>query len=210
MLTFKPPTCPQCNERIWREHLKDWKCPSCHTDIGFADSYRRFIGLLTFASISLIATATHKSSSGGTWILSVVLLAIPVWLIFIIIVPPWLKRGHNQPKITIVSSWLGTALSVFVFEFLGFGTAYVLLGASQSELQELLDMLSSPLAWISPNFLLTPAKSLLDVCGVILGNSVFFGLLIFACYQLVWRALRRTRPTRLSISGSNDTEDDES
>jgi hypothetical protein len=94
-------------------------------------------------------------------------------------------------------------------EFLGVVAAHVLLGASQRELLEYLEMLSLPLAWISPNFLITPAKSLLDVCGVILGNSAFFGSLVFALYQLVRWAPRRNRSTQLSISASNSTGDDE-
>lgn len=206
---FKPLTCPRCNERIHRQQLKDWECPHCHADIGLARSYQRVLGLLTLASVSLLAVATHKSTSGGAWLLTVFLSAIPCWFIFVIVVPPWLKQGRNQPRVTLVSAWLGAAMSVFLVEFLLFGAAHVLLGASRRELLEHLEMLSQPLAWISPNFLITPAKSFFDVCGVILGNSVFFGSLIFACYQPVRWAFRRTRPTQLSLSNSNSKEDDE-
>jgi hypothetical protein len=206
---FKPLTCPECNERIHRQSLKDWECPFCHTDIGLAPSYQRCVGLLTFASVSLLAIATHKSTSGGAWLLGIFFSAIPCWITFLNIVPPWLKRGHNQPRITLVSSWLGAALTVFLVEFLVFGAAHVLFGASRRELLEFLWMLSEPLAWISPNFLITPAKSFFDLCGVILGNSVFFGSLIFACYQSVRWALRRNRPAQLSLSNTNSTEDDE-
>lgn len=206
---FKPLTCPRCNERIHRQQVKDWECPSCHSDFGLAPSYQRCVGSLTLASVSLLAVATHKSTSGGAWLLSVFSSAIPSWFIFMIVVPPWLKRGHNQPKFTIVVSWLSAALSVFVVEFLGFGAAHLLLGASRRELLEHLEMLSMPLAWISPNFLITPSKSFFDVCGVILGNSVFFGSLIFAAYQPVRLAFRRSRPTQLSLSNSNSTEDED-
>ena len=128
---------------------------------------------------------------------------------FLDVVPPWLKQGHNQPRITLVSSWLGVALTVFLVEFLGFGAVHVLFGTSRRELLEFLWMLSEPLAWISPNFLITPARSFFDVCGVILGNSVFFGSLTFAFYQTVRWAFRRARPTQLSLSNSGSTEDDE-
>ncbi|MGA2966304.1 MAG: hypothetical protein ABSD64_08835 [Terriglobales bacterium] len=160
-------------------------------------------------SVSLLAIATYKSTSGGAWLLRVFLSAIPCWFIFMTVVPPWLKQGRNQPRITVVSAWLGAAMTVFLVEFLLLGAAHVLLGASRPELLEHLWMLSMPLAWINPNFLLTPAKSFPDVCGVILGNSVFFGSLMFACYQIVCWAFRRARPTRLSISDSDDTEDEE-
>jgi hypothetical protein len=120
-------------------------------------SYQRVLGLLTLASVSLLAVATHESTSGGAWLFSVFLSAIPCWFIFMIAVPPWLKQGRNQPRFTLVSAWLSAAMSVFLLEFLLFGAAHVLLGASQRELLEHLEMLSLPLAWISPNFLIEPA-----------------------------------------------------
>jgi hypothetical protein len=206
---FKPLRCPQCNEPIPRQQLKDWECPSCHTDIGLARSYQQYIGVLTFAAVSLLAVATHETSSGGTWLLIVLFSAMPCWIVLMIVVPPWLKQGRNQPRLTIVGSWLTAALSVFLVEFLGFVSAHLLLGASQRELQEHLQILSLPLAWISPNFLITPARSFFDVCGGILGNSIFFGMLIFVFYQPVRWAFRRNRPTQLSISNSNPTKDDE-
>jgi hypothetical protein len=70
-------------------------------------------------------------------------------------------------------------------------------------------MLSIPLAWISPNFLITPSKNFFDLCGIILGNSAFFGPLMFACYQCVRWAFRRNRPIQLSLSNINPTVDDE-
>jgi hypothetical protein len=98
---------------------------------------------------------------------------------------------------------------VFFVEFLLFVGAYVLLGATQNELRDHLEMLSMPLAGISRNFLITPSKSLLDVCGVILGNSVFFGIVIYAFYQPVRWAFRRSRPTQLSIANTDVPDDDD-
>jgi len=206
---LEPLTCPQCKRRLLRTQLRDWECPFCHTDIGLAGSYQRCMGLLTLFSVLLLAVVTHKPASGGTWLFGVLLSALPAWVIFLTILPPWLKEGHNQPRLTIVSSWLGAAVTVFFVEFILFLAAYVLLGASQVELVEHLQILSMPLAWVSPNFLITPAKSFLDVCGVILGNSIFFGSLLYAFYQPVRWAFRRTRPTQLSISSTNPIEEDE-
>jgi hypothetical protein len=122
--------------------------------------------------------------------------------------PPWLQQGSEQPRITIVSSWLGAALTIFLVEFLGYGSAYVLLGASQREIRELLEILSFPLAWLGPNFLLTREQSFLGLCGVILGNSMFFGFLTLLCYRPVRAAFARNRPTRLSISGEENPTDE--
>jgi hypothetical protein len=205
----QPLTCPQCGERIDRRQLKEWVCPFCHADIGVARSYQRYVALLTFASTVLLGVATHKPTSDGTWLLAVILSSIPLWIVFFTVIPPWLSHGRNQPRITLISSILSVAVSVFVVEFLVFGAAHVLLGASQQELREHLEMLSLPLAWISSNFLITPDKSFLHVCGVILGNSFFLGPPVFACYQSVRWVFRRSRPTRLSISDNASTNDEE-
>lgn len=205
---FKPLTCPRCGEPIDRRRLNEWVCPSCQARIGIAHSYQRCVDLLTFAWIVLLGIVTHRSASDGTWLLGIILSAIPFWIAFIVLVPPWLKQGSNQPRVTIVSSFLGAAMTIFLVEFLGF-TAVILLLGSKRDLQEHLDMLSWPLAWINPNFLITPDKALSDVCGVILGNSFFFGLLLFACYQAVRWAFRRARVQRLWLSGTNPTDDDD-
>jgi hypothetical protein len=163
----------------------------------------------TDSSDDRVARATHESTSGGAWLLGIFLSAIPCWIMFLNVVPPWLKQGHAQPRITLVSSWLSVALTVFLVEFMGFGALYVFFGSSRRELLEHLAMLSMPLAWISPNFLITPSRTFFDLCGIILGNSAFFGPLMFACYQTVRWAFRRSRPTQLSLSISNPTADDE-
>ena len=59
------------------------------------------------------------------------------------------------------------------------------------------------------NFLITTDSSFTDMCGVVLGNSFFFGLLMFACYQTVRWFFHRNRPTQLyALSGPNHTDDD--
>ncbi len=209
LLDFKPLTCPQCGERIDRRRLREAACPHCHVDIGIAHSYRACVGLLALVSMVRLGVATYKPASDGGWLLGVMVSALPLWVFFMVLIPPWLKRGHNQPRVTFVSSWLSAAATIFLVEFLGFGAAYLALGASQRELRELLDMLSIPLAWISPNFLLRPGKSFLDVCGVILGNSFLLGLPLFACYESVRWFFRRNRPVQLSITDANPSDDDD-
>jgi hypothetical protein len=99
-------------------------------------------------------------------------------------------------------------MTIFLVGFIGYTTLILLLG-KKPDLWEHFAMLSWPLASISPNFLITPDKALSDVCGVILGNSFFFGLLLFACYQPVRWAFRRARVQQLSLSGTNPTDDDD-
>lgn len=206
-VALKPLTCPQCGERIERRQLKLWVCPSCHTSFGIAHSYQRCADLVMFASVAFLAAMTHKSTSDGTWLLGVILPGVPCWFLFLVLVPPWLKQGSNQVRVTVLSSYLGAAMTIFLAG-LGWSAVIMLLGGSKQDLQEHWAMLSLPLVYVSPNFLITTDSSFTDMCGVVLGNSFFFGLLMFACYQTVRWFFHRNRPTQLSLSGPNHTDDD--
>jgi hypothetical protein len=41
------------------------------------------------------------------------------------------------------------------------------------------------------------------------GNSFFYALFVFLCYQPVRRAFRNNRPTQLSLSSADSTKKDE-
>ena len=100
---------------------------------------------------------------------------IPIWpLITVVlwaILPPSYERGYAQPRITFVTTFLSVFVSVFAIEFVFFLFAYIVLGGKPSEVQEHLEMLSEPMRWFSQQFLITPEKSFVDACGVMLGNS---------------------------------------
>ncbi len=99
-------------------------------------------------------------------------------------------------------------MSLFFVGFLGLGALTVFFG-NPSDVQEHLEDLSLPLARISPNFLIRRESSILDVCGIILGNSFFFALLIFSFYQPIRWLFRRARPTQLNISHSHAVDEDD-
>jgi hypothetical protein len=206
--TYGPLICPNCDELIERRDLKAWVCPHCHADICVAYSYRRCAGVLTFAWIFLVGAATHKSSSDGTWLLRVILSGPLFWFVFMVFVPPWLSKGQSQPKFTFGVIYLGAVASMFALEFVGFGAIILLLGNS-GDLQDHLEDLSIPLVWFSGNFVITRNRSFADVAGVLLGNSFFLALLIFACYQPMRWIFRRNRPTQLSITDQPSSDDDD-
>jgi hypothetical protein len=209
----KPPTCPTCNRFLDLHELKEWICPFCGADFSIDESYRHHIGKLTLASMIFLGVLSHRSYSGGTWLLVVILSGIPIWIIFIRLIPLRLRSGRQQPKIRMMSTYLGMVstvfLAVFLTEFLGLGGLMFITGATRNNVQEHFQILSMPLAWISTNFLITPNNSFSDVCGVILGNSFFYGLLMFTCYQPIRWIFRRSRPTQLSLTGGLPTDDDE-
>jgi hypothetical protein len=204
----RPLTCPLCSARFERRQLRAWVCPHCRAEIGVAYSYRRSAGLLTLAWITVLGIATHNASSDGTWLLGIVLSGALFWLVFVAVVPPWLKKGSDQSRMTLGLIYLSVVASTFVVSFLGFTGMIMLLG-NPGDLQEHLETMSMPLVWMSPNFLITRDKSFPDVCGVLVGNSFFMGLLLFACYQPIRWLRHRNRPTQLSITDQPSTDDDD-
>jgi hypothetical protein len=141
----KPLVCPQCGERIWRgslgRSLNKWECPHCGAHVGIASSYELSIGALSFLSAVLIGAVTHRQDSDGTWLLGVIAAAAVIHMALMVSIPPWLKLGSYQTKATVVSSFLGAAMYMFLLGLLALG-AFTLHTASKQDLQENLEMLS--------------------------------------------------------------------
>ena len=127
-----------------------------------------------------------------------------------LLVPPTLEKGVLQPRITIMSSILSCAFTVFVVDFLVVGWAYVAFSGPRRELNEHLEMISAPLGFLSAGFVIRTDKSFLDILGIILGNSLFWGTLMFLCYKVVRMAFVRNRVTQMGITDKqvDDAEDD--
>jgi hypothetical protein len=207
LFSYKPLICPKCDERITRRQLTKWQCPYCHTAVTLADSYSRWIWSFTIAFVIALGIATHRTDSGGTWLFWLFLSALPINFILNVMLPPWLKEGTFQFRFTFVAAFFLGTIDVFVVVFVIFTIAVLLLG-TKSDVREHLALLSWPLDLISPNFLITPEKSFTDVCGVILGDGLLYGSWLFGCFRLVHWAWRKGRPTQLSLSGRNPTDED--
>jgi hypothetical protein len=131
-----------------------------------------------------------------------------ITFVFWNLLPPSYESGFAQPRFTFIAAFLGIFGTVFVTEFVGFGLAYVVLGAKPSEITEQLQMLSVPLAWLSAQFLITPAKSFMDICGIMMGNSLLIALPIYLAVKFVQTRLRRSRAIRIDLNNSGDKSDD--
>ena len=158
--------------------------------------------------VVLIALATYHQTSAGPWIIGLVLFWLLITFVLSVVVTPSYERGYYQPHVTFVSSFLSLFITIFIVEFVGVLLLYVILGAKPAEIQEQLDMLSVPLGWFSPQFVITPHRSLLDACGIMLGNSFLLGIPFFACVKLVQVALRRNRVVQIGIDRPSDQTDD--
>ena len=124
------------------------------------------------------------------------------------VVTPTYEPGYPQPQVTLVTTFLAVFLSFFGVEFLGFLSLYIVLGGRPANIREHLAMLSSPLMWMSPQFLITPDRGFLDAFGIMLGNSFLISLPVFLCVRIVQAVFRRNRVTQIALSGSVDDDDD--
>lgn len=206
---YNPMTCP-CGRRIWSHDLRQGVCPGCESYVRVSRSYRDWTSLLVFVVIVIVAALTYSPTSSGRWILLLFVLALPMRIAFNLLIPPTLEKGVLHPRITIVSSILSCAYTVFVVDFLVVGWAYVAFSGPRRELNEHLEMISAPLGMLSAGFVIRPDKSFLDVLGIILGNSLFWGTLMFLCYKTVRSAFNRNRVTQMAITDKpvDDTEDE--
>ncbi len=199
--------CPACGEALRLRSLDEQFCVSCGSPVRISWSYRRQISYIALVIVALIGFATYSHTSTGPWIIGLALFWLWIAFVLSLIIPATYERGQPQLRITFVASFLGVFVTLFTVEFIGFLTAFVLLGANPREVQEQLEFLSEPLRWFSPQFLITPDKSFLDVCGIMLGNSFFLGIPFVLCGKAIQYVMRRNRVVQLGIDHS--VEDDE-
>lgn len=110
MLFMSPKSllCPECGKAIDRRELRGphWACPSCKTDVDATYSYLRCADLFAFVAVVLLGVVTHRPTSSGTWLLGIVLGGILSWFLFLFFVPPWLRKGRRQPRITLMVTYI--------------------------------------------------------------------------------------------------------
>ena len=200
--------CPKCGEPLSFRNPREPLCMACNEPVRVSWSYRRQTSCIALLVVILIAFATYNRASGGPWIVGLVLFWPLATFVLFAIVPPRYERGYAQPQVTFVTTFLSVFLSVFTVEFTAFLFACLVLGSKPSEIQEHLEMLSEPMRLFSRQFLITPEKSFVDACGVMLGNSFLIAIPVFLCAKVVQYVFRRNRVIQIGIGGSGDQTDD--
>lgn len=190
-----------------------WACPACDSPVRVSRKYSQLEVATVFLLVAIIAALTYTPNSSGGWILKILASFIPLRIAYFRFVPPALEAGE---EIDIEASRTGlftllviTMFLVALLEFTALGWVHFFVRGSQREMTELLDMFSLPLGWISPGFVLRPTKSFVDVCGVILGNSLFYAIPFSIGVTVVRKAFRRSRVTQIGITGFTGQGDDE-
>jgi hypothetical protein len=215
-MNYQPMTCAKCHTAIHIQRRRflpvtalfllsafnvRFYCPTCETRISISADYSRWTPVVIVLATILFAWFTRTPDSRGAWLLSMILASFILRTGFLMVFPPPLAVAPKTQGIPFAVCYVVFALTVFIQQFILFGWAAFLFGTKR-ELYEHLEMLSYPIAWINPKFLITPQNSFFDVCGVLLANSYFGAFTYWVCANTVRAIFRRSRVTQLSITDS--------
>jgi hypothetical protein len=190
------PVCPEC-KRIAR--IARGCCQWCGAEVRVPIAYFRWLGFLVLITLVALGTPTFNARHAGTWLLVLLFLAIPIRVIWGILIPPWIERGPFKPRLPFIVWYVSVCVMNIAYWTL-WGWLHVGLGASKDELNDNWDIYSVPLAWVNTAFLIRSDKWLSDVIGIICGNSFFYALALFGLYTVVHARLNRNRAIRLNIT----------
>jgi hypothetical protein len=82
-------------------------------------------------------------------------------------------------------------------------------GASPAEIAESYDLVSLPLEYINPWFVVRSGTSTPQLIVILIANSYFDSLLLFPVVKFVRHRLRRSNPIQLGISSPSESADRE-
>jgi len=181
---------------------------ACDTPVRVSLSFRRTTSFVALLIVLLVAYLSFPPTSTVPWAVGLVLFWPYITFILWAVVPAKYEQGRDALDFTFGAVFVGVFVTIFTVEFVGFLLAHVVLGAKLSEIREHLFILSEPLVWLSPQFLITPEASFMDVCGVMFANSFVIAIPLFLCVKVVKSALRRNQVTQIHIDGSVDHTDD--
>ncbi len=211
MYGYKPNTCPQCGRILVLKPVGHGfpECNFCATKVGLARSYAWHVTALSFAVVTFAGLLTYNHARRGTWLFCLLLLIPIVRTVVRALTPAWFTFAHKSHKSPFLVCYISALFIAYFVMYQGYGWIYVLLHASRSETQENLEILSVPIAWFFPQFLITPQSEFLDLLGVIATNSLFYAIPVLICWKVAQRVLRRNRVIRMGLSGTQIDDGDE-
>lgn len=203
--------CPVCQNEIPIQHRTTAVlCGSCGTTLSISPIYRVTALVLSFvASIAVCYGIGIKAWAAILWIPLMLIALMIVPNAMMAIAPPRLRvtlRGELSTK--KVELWrrnlnlflvLWFTLTFFLVTY-GFVVSWLAyrLGQSPGDVREATDMFSVPLAWVNSAFIITPARSLTAVFGIVFANCFFYAAALLAILRIVQSRLRQ-RVTQIGI-----------
>ena len=203
------PLCPVCGGRIFRlGGHGPLRCAFCNSELYVPIAYARWIWVLVVVLLSGLGVMTYSVQHTGTWLLLLLLLSVAVRALLGILIPPWFQAGRQNVAFPFLLWYVIIAITLPV-SVIGLGWFHVLIGASKSEISDLMVTFSLPLGWIRSDFIIDPTKNFFDVCGIVLGNSFFYALGTFAVWRGAHTIIRRNRVTAINIEGHDSADEDQ-
>jgi hypothetical protein len=196
------PKCPGCQRPA---QIRRGRCAFCNVRVYIPRAYFRLIWLLVVVVLVATGAATYSRGHTGTWLLALLLSAIPLRIVFGFLIPPWFELGSIKYGLPFVLWYVAICVSNFLYWQIWGWSSLALVG--KADARETMDFFSLPLIWISPSFYINSSRSFADVCGILFGNAFFYALATFVVYRVVNARLNRSRAIRLGISDA-DSEDE--
>ena len=202
-----PLTCPACKRRIIRYDSKKSVCSLCGAEISIAASYNRYLGQITLTVLFVLGSATFSSSARGSWFLWMFLFGLVLRFALAFVVPPWFEMGLTRQRASFSTGWISFAVVLCLYYLLLTGSCS--LTSDTHAYLEQRESLSFPLALLNKNFYITASTPSIDVAGIALANSFFYGGLMACCWWFVRYVFRRNKVTRMNLSGNSKNEDED-
>jgi hypothetical protein len=199
-----PPLCPECRNPV---RFSRGRCRKCGAAIHIPVAYFRMLWLLVLVTLAAVGIAAYSHEHPGAWLLALLCLALPLRLVFEVLVPPWFEIGPGKGRLPFIFWYISCCLFAFLY-WQAWGWLHILLGASKEELGAAMAFFSMPLCWVNPRFFISTDRSFLDVCGILFGNPFFGAILTFLLYRGVHRRMQRNRITQMNIGGGSSLDEE--
>jgi hypothetical protein len=124
-------------------------CRFCASELRIPEAYGRLMWLLVLGIVSVLGLPTYIREHAGTWLLVLLLLAIPIRLGLSLVLPPWFEPG-KQRSFNFVSWYIVMALTM-PLSIIVLGRVHVPVG-TKGDVANFAVTFSIPLAWISSDF----------------------------------------------------------
>jgi hypothetical protein len=197
--------CPHCRERLAIVRLSIFapsKCSICGSLLSVSPLYRSATLFLSFATSLLVANILRiKAHAAIAWLPLLILSVALVRNFAIVLFPPKLRLVRRDSFCKKIEPWrqnmrlllmLWFAQASFLLAYgLVLGWVSYLVGGTQGDVREVCELFSVPLAWMNPDFVISPTSSLPAAFGIVFVNSFFYAATCTALTRIVQSRLRK-------------------
>lgn len=208
--------CPKCRTKINLRlvRFRSLECPGCGALLDTSRAYTSIVMMLSLVVSLMLANIIHlKAYLAPLWICLLILTFSFVPGIAISVVPPKLilakpEAGDCQPKELwrrrlnlFLGLWFGGTIFLFGYMYI-LGWTGVAVTGSTAVAPDVLEMFSTPLAWVNPAFLIRTNSTFLRALGIVFANTFFYAAILTALVTFVRNRMRRSSVLEMGIYGT--------